>query len=141
MRELNLSGIPDAQRNWANDHVIYTHGYGVVAAYDNTTTSDGKPQFFESGLPPTGLLDVQQPRIYFGENSPQYSIVGAPAGTPPRELDYPDENAEQGLAKYSYAGSGGIPVGSALNRLLYAVKYQEPNILLSDLVNDDSKIL
>jgi uncharacterized membrane protein (UPF0182 family) len=141
VRELNLSGIPDAQRNWANDHVIYTHGFGVVASYDNTATTDGKPEFFESGLPPTGLLDVDQPRIYFGENSPQYSIVGAAPDAPPRELDYPDETADQGLAKYTYQGTGGIPVGSLLNRLLYTVKYQEPNILLSDLVNDDSRIL
>lgn len=141
VRELNLAGIPEAQRNWANDHVIYTHGYGVVAAYDNTTTSDGKPNFFQSGLPGSGDLDLDQPRIYYGEYSPQYSIVGAPDGTAPRELDYPDETAEQGLAKYTYQGSGGIPVGGLFNRLLYTVKYQEPNILLSDLVNDDSRIL
>ncbi len=141
VRELNLNGIPDAQRNWANDHVIYTHGFGFVGAYDNTATTDGKPSFFESNLPSQGKLDIAQPRIYFGENMPQYSIVGAPDGTPPRELDYPDETAEQGLAKYTYEGSGGIPVGSLLNRLLYTVKYQEPNILLSDLVNDDSRIL
>ncbi len=140
VRELNLAGIGDSQRNWANDHIVYTHGFGVVAAYDNTSNS-GKPAFFESDLPPTGLLDVAQPRVYFGENSPAYSIVGAPAGAPQRELDYPDDQSANGQATYTYTGSGGVSIGSFFNRLLYAFKYQEPNMILSDLVNTDSRIL
>ena len=136
-RELNLAGIGDSQRNWANDHIVYTHGFGVVAAYDNTSTS-GKPAFFEQNLPPTGLLDVEQPRIYFGENSPGYSIVGGPADGPKRELDYPTNNGQE---NYTYTGIGGVPTGSPLNRLLFAVKYQEPNIVLSDLINPESRIL
>ncbi|MEO6821645.1 MAG: UPF0182 family protein [Candidatus Nanopelagicales bacterium] len=140
-REINLAGIPNDQRNWATDHIIYTHGFGVVAAYDNTATPDGKPSFFENGLPPTGKLTINQPRIYYGENSPNYSIAGAPVGSSPQELDYPTENQSQDLAKFTYTGTGGIPVGSFLNRLLFTVKYQEPNILLSDLVNNDSRIL
>ena len=138
LRELNLAGIDDSQRNWANDHLVYTHGFGVVAAYDNTATSAGEPSFFESGLPPTGLLEVDQPRVYFGEYSPTYSIVGAPSGATPRELDYPTDT---GQADYTYTGSGGIPIGSFLNRLMFAVKYQEPNMVLSDLINPESKIL
>ncbi len=139
-RELNLAGIGDSQRNWANDHVVYTHGFGVVAAYDNTSTA-GKPSFFESNLPPAGLLDVAQPRIYFGENSPLYSIVGGPADGPKRELDYPDDSTQNGQAVYTYTGVGGIPTGSIFNRLLFAAKYQEPNIILSDLINPESRIL
>ena len=136
-RELNLAGIGDSQRNWANDHIVYTHGFGVVAAYDNTSVA-GKPAFFEQNLPPTGLLDVAQPRIYFGENSPAYSIVGGPADGPQRELDYPTDNGQE---NYTYTGVGGVPAGTPLNRLLYAVKYQEPNIILSDLINPESRIL
>jgi uncharacterized membrane protein (UPF0182 family) len=136
-RELNLAGIGDSQRNWANDHIVYTHGFGVVAAYDNTSDA-GKPAFFEQDLPPTGLLDVAQPRIYFGENSPVYSIVGGPADGPKRELDFPTDNGQE---NYTYTGSGGVPTGSPLNRLLFAVKYQEPNIVLSDLINPESRIL
>jgi uncharacterized membrane protein (UPF0182 family) len=138
LRELNLAGIDDSQRNWANDHLVYTHGFGVVAAYDNTATSAGEPSFFEGSLPPTGSLQVDQSRVYFGEYSPSYSIVGAPAGSTPRELDYPTTS---GQANYTYSGTGGVSIGSPLNRLMFAVKYQEPNMVLSDLINADSKIL
>jgi uncharacterized membrane protein (UPF0182 family) len=137
VRELNLAGLGEAQRNWANDHVVYTHGFGVVAAYDNTQDA-GKPAFFEKDLPPEGLLDVEQPRIYFGENSPEYSIVGGPEDGPKRELDYPTDT---GQASYTYTGDGGVSVGSFFNKLLFATKYQEPNIILSDLLNEESKIL
>jgi uncharacterized membrane protein (UPF0182 family) len=136
-RELNLAGIGDSQRNWANDHIVYTHGFGVVAAYDNTSNA-GKPAFFEQDLPPTGLLDVEQPRIYFGENSPAYSIVGGPPDGPKRELDFPTDNGQE---NYTYTGTGGVITGTPLNRLLFAVKYQEPNIVLSDLINPESRIL
>jgi uncharacterized membrane protein (UPF0182 family) len=140
VREINLEGIPASQRNWNNDHIVYTHGFGVVAAYDNTSIA-GQPAFFEKDLPPTGLLDVDQPRIYFGEYSPPYSIVGAPEGAAPQELDFPDDNAPNGQASYTYTGKGGIDVGSPINKLLFTAKYQEPNILLSDNVNEASKIL
>ena len=141
VRELYLAGLPDSQRNWANNHIFYTHGFGVVAAYDNTANAGGSPAFFESDLPPVGELDVNQPRIYYGEYAPDYSIVGAPEGAAPRELDYPDDNAPDGQAVYTYTGAGGIPIGNPLNKVLFAAKYQDTNILLSDLVNDESKIL
>ena len=141
VREINLPGIPDSQRNWTNDHAVYTHGYGFVAAYDNTATSSGQPDFFESDIPPTGALNVTQPRVYFGENSPAYSIVGAPAGRTPVELDYPDDASPTGQKTNTYGGSGGVPMGSLFGRLLFATKFQDANILLSDLVNADSQIL
>ena len=140
-REINLAGIPDNQRNWANDHAVYTHGYGFVAAYDNTAESSGQPDFFESDIPPEGLLGIEQPRIYFGELSPTFSIVGAPEGTPPVELDYPDDASPTGQVNNTYSGSGGVPVGSLLNRLLFATKFQDSNILLTDLINEESRIL
>ena len=141
LREVDLNGIPAAQRNWANDHVIYTHGFGVVAAYDNTAASDGRPQFLESNLPPVGDLDIQQPRIYFGERSPLYSIVGSADSARQVELDYPDDTSPNGQRTYTYTGDGGVPMGDLLGRLLFAVRYQEPNILLSDLINSESRIL
>jgi len=141
VRELNLNGLSPENRSWATDHLIYTHGFGFVAAYDNTATSEGQPQFFESELPPQGKLDVKQPRIYFGESSPAYSIVGAPEGSSPTELDYPDDKSANKQQNTTYTGSGGVPIGSLFNRLVFAVQYQEPNILLSDLVNSESRIL
>ncbi len=141
VREINLAGIPDGQRNWTNDRLVYTHGYGFVAAYDNTSLSNGQPDFFESDIPPSGALDVAQPRVYFGEASPQYSIVGAPSGTPSVELDYPDDASPTGQATNTYQGTGGVSMGSLFGRALFATKFQDVNIVLSDLVNPDSRIM
>lgn len=142
VRDLNLDGVPEGQRNWANDHLVYTHGYGFVAAYDNAKTPDGKPVFFESDIPPQGALRIDQPRVYFGEDSPEYSIVGGnPEDGTARELDYPDDTAPNRQRNNTYDGTGGVPVGSQLNRMLFAIKYQEPNILLSNLINDQSRIM
>ena len=141
VREINLAGIPDGQRNWTNDRAVYTHGYGVVAAYDNTALSNGQPDFFESDIPSQGDLEIEQPRVYFGELSPAYSIVGAPEGSPPIELDYPDDASPTGQKTNTYTGTGGVPMGSPFGRLLFATKFQDANILLSDLVNPESRIL
>ena len=108
VRELDLDGVPAGQRNWLNDHTVYTHGYGVVAAYGNRKDADGKPVFFEQSIPSTGSLGEFQPRIYFGEQSPDYSIVGAAAGASPREFDFPD-SSPAGQANTTYAGRGRRP--------------------------------
>ena len=141
VREINLAGISEGQRNWTNDRVVFTHGYGFVSAYDNTALSNGQPDFFESDIPPQGDLDVQQPRVYFGELSPVYSIVGAPEGAPPVELDYPDDASNGGQKNFTYDGTGGVPMGSLFGRLVFATKFQDSNILLSDLVNPESRIM
>jgi uncharacterized membrane protein (UPF0182 family) len=141
VREINLAGIPDGQRNWTNERAVYTHGFGFVAAYDNTALNSGQPDFFESDIPSTGSLEVTQPRVYFGELSPAYSIVGAPKGSPPVELDYPDDASPTGQKTNTYEGSGGVSMGSFFGRMLFATKFQDSNILLSDLVNPDSQIM
>jgi uncharacterized membrane protein (UPF0182 family) len=139
VRELNLSGNPS--RNWINDHLVYTHGFGFVAAFGNVRDADGKPSFLVGDLPPTKGLGTFQPRVYFGENVPDYSIVGGTKTGTPVELDYPDDASANGQKNFTYAGSGGVPVGSLFNRLVFAVKYQEQRIVLSNLINKDSKIL
>ncbi len=139
VRELNIEGNPS--RNWINDHLVYTHGFGFVAAYGNTVDADGKPNFAVGDLPPTKGLGDFQPRIYFGENVPDYSIIGGKKTKNPVEFDYPDDASANGQKNYTYTGTGGVPVGSLLNKLLFAVKYQEQRILLSNLINADSKIL
>ncbi|WP_245633142.1 UPF0182 family protein [Luteipulveratus mongoliensis] len=140
VRELDLDGVPSAQRNWVNDHSVYTHGFGLVAAYGNKRTADGEPQFFERDIPPVGGLGKYEPRVYFGESSPTYSIVGGTKGGAPRELDYPD-SATGGEKKTTYQGKGGVKVGSFARKLAYAVKYRQYNLMLSDVVNGDSKLL
>jgi len=135
-----MGGPPAGQGNWINTHLVYTHGFGVVAAKANAVASGGTPWFVESDIPPHGQLGPYQPRVYFGQQQNTYAIVGAPPGRPPQELDYPFENAS-GQQNYTYQGNGGVPVGSPLYRLLYATKFRELNILLSSAINGDSKIL
>ncbi|MEY4972935.1 MAG: hypothetical protein RL399_892, partial [Actinomycetota bacterium] len=139
VRELNIDGNPS--RNWINDHLVYTHGFGFVAAYGNTVDPDGKPNFIVGDLPPTKGLGDFEPRIYFGENSPEYSIIGGSKDNEPVEFDYPDDSSPSGQKNVTYSGTGGVPVGGLLNKLLFAIKYGEQRILLSSLINKDSKIL
>ena len=141
VRELDLDGLPVGQRNWTNDKTVFTHGFGLVAAYDNTAQSNGQPQFAESDIPPVGVLDIAEPRIYFGEASPRYSIVGGPEGGSPQEFDFPDDASPNGQRNNTYTGSGGAPVGSLFNKLVFATTFQDSNILLSDRVNPQSRIL
>ena len=139
VRELNIDGNPS--RNWINDHLVYTHGFGFVAAYGNQVDADGKPNFLVGDLPPTKGLGAFQPRVYFGENVPDYSIIGGKKSNAPVEFDYPDDTSANGQKNYTYTGQGGVPVGSTINKLLFAIKYGEQRILLSNLINADSKIL
>lgn len=138
-RDLDLDGLDN--RNWVNDHTVYTHGYGVVAAYGNKVTSDGQPKFFESGIPTQGkLTDSEQyePRIYFSPNASEYSIVGAPDGTKSWEFDYP--TGSEG-ATNTFKGDGGPKIGNIFSRLLYAIRFGSDQILFSDRVNANSQIL
>jgi uncharacterized membrane protein (UPF0182 family) len=139
VRELNIAGNPS--RNWINDHLVYTHGFGFVAAYGNAVDADGKPNFLVGNLPPTKGLGDFEPRVYFGENVPDYSIIGGKKTNSPVEFDYPDDASSNGQKNYTYTGTGGVPIGSTLNKAIFALKYGEQRILLSNLINADSKIL
>ena len=132
----DMSGPPAGQNNWINAHLVYTHGFGFVAAAANSASDGGNPEFTESDIPPSGELNVQQPRVYFGEQETSYAIVGGHQ----LELDYPNSSAS-GQQNTTYHGSGGVPVGSPLNRLLYAIKFRELNILLSGAIDGNSKIM
>ena len=139
VRELNIAGNPS--RNWINDHLVYTHGFGFVAAFGNARDTDGKPSFAVGDLPPTKGLGSFEPRVYFGENVPDYSIIGGVKTDSPVEFDYPDDASANGQKNVTYSGTGGVPVGSLVNKIVFALKYQEQRILLSSLINKDSKIL
>lgn len=151
VRELNPLGINPDQQSWYNQHLVYTHGYGVVAAKANTVTSDGKPVFIQSGVPSAGILGTDtsyQPRIYFGQSTSDYSIVGAPAGATNIELDRPSgttasttDATAAGESLTTYAGNGGPSLGNWFNRLMYALKFQSSDLLLTNGVNEKSQIL
>ena len=144
VRELNLAQL-GAAADWQNSAVVYTHGYGIVAAKGNDRTTEGDPVFLERGIPASGFLSDQedfQPRVYFGEYSPTYSIVGAPKDADPIELDYPSgQDGASGETKTTFEGDGGPSLGNVFNRLIYALKFQAEQILFSDYVNEDSQIL
>lgn len=140
VRELNQAGLGESQ-SWYNSTIVYTHGFGFVAAYGNKRDDDGKPLFLQSGIPPKGLLGDFEPRIYFGLNSPTYSIVGAPDGAQPLEFDYPAGTEGQRETYTTFEGSGGPSVGNLINRLAYALRFQSEQILLSDAINSESQIL
>ena len=154
-RELNLDGLPDAQKKWANEKTVYTHGYGLIAAYGNQQTADGKPigndgepVFAEEDLPPVGAISDSQPdkkyrpQIYFGEQSPAYSIVGKEKDGKDVELDVPQGSGDAGSSRNNtYDGKDGVGVGSIFRKLLYGVHFGDANIVLSSRVNANSKIL
>ncbi|MFJ9642662.1 UPF0182 family membrane protein [Streptomyces sp. NPDC004244] len=133
LRELNISGIP--KNNWINDHFKYTHGYGVVAAKGTSVDSQGAPDFTQSDLPSKGMFgtDFEQ-RIYYGERTTQYSIVGGPQ----KELDYSDDKGEK---ETSYQGDSGVSLDNPVNRAAYALAFSEPQILYSGAIGDGSRIL
>ncbi|MEZ5112679.1 MAG: UPF0182 family protein [Nocardioidaceae bacterium] len=156
VREMSVDGLPESQRKWANLHTVYTHGYGVVAAFGNQQTADGaptlndgEPVWAEEDLPPVGsITDSQAPegsrgQVYFGEDSPNYSIVGKAKGGRDVELDLPMGGTENDgdPRMTTYTGKDGVPVGNLFNKLIYAMKFSDSNIILSDRVHANSKII
>ncbi len=136
VREVDQNRLTESQRNWINLHLTYTHGNGFVAAPANRVDGLGRPLFVEGNLPPSGAIDIKQSRIYFGERSPNYSIVG----TRQQEIDGPGKTPDS-QATTSYDGGGGVSIGSTFRRLLFAVRFQEKNILLSGDITGGSHIL
>lgn len=154
-RELSPSSLTGNQTDWINKHTVYTHGNGFVAAPANRvnrpqsddpnaaggSSDSGYPIFMVSDLSTKKedqRIKVDQPRIYYGElisqSNPDYAIVGATEGQTPREYDTDN-------ARYTYDGAGGVPIGNWFNRLAFAAKYAERNILFSSAIGDESKIL
>ncbi|MGF3056605.1 UPF0182 family protein [Microbacterium sp. YY-01] len=143
VRELSLEDLDPSARTWVNNTLVYTHGYGMVVAKGNERTVEGEPVFIESEMPTAGVFTEggYEPRIYFGEKSPQFSIVGAPEGATPMELDYPRGQEGENLTSTTFDGDGGPSVGSFFNRVLFALKFQSEQILFSDDLNPESQIL
>ncbi|MFC7304950.1 UPF0182 family protein [Streptomyces monticola] len=135
LRELDLDGIP--KRNWINDHFTYTHGYGAITAKGTSTDPKadpaGSPDFTEAGLPTKGQLGQYEQRIYYGEKTQQYSIVGGPQ----KELDYEAD----GEKTTSFKGNSGVNLSNPINRAAYAVAFSEPQILYSGAIGEGSRIM
>jgi uncharacterized protein len=159
VRELDQDGLPDDARNWSNLHTVYTHGNGIIAAYANqrdrlngreaevvdTGTGDGGLEWAQGINPDENDLADEygdfESRIYYGEQSPDYSVVGQ---TEDRDVErnLPVPGSELGDAtSTTFDGPGDATVGSAFNQLMFALKFGEPNFVLSGRVNDNSKVL
>ena len=136
VRELDQEGLNPAQRNWINRHLIYTHGVGFVAARANVVETDGRPTFTARNIPNEGPIRIDQPRIYYGERNRDYALVG----TKQQELDIPSGGGE-GTSTTTYTGKGGVPLGGALRRLLFAARFGEKNLLLSGALTNESRVL
>ncbi len=136
-RELDLDRLPPQARTWVNRHLVYTHGYGVVASPVHRVSEEGLPELWLKDIPPRAEvpeLRVDRPEIYFGELTRDYAIVG----TRIQEFDYPrgDENVTT-----RYRGEAGVPLGGWLRRLAFALRFGEPRILLSTDLTPASRIL
>ncbi|WP_433827184.1 UPF0182 family protein [Actinoplanes sp. CA-015351] len=149
-REINDEKLTAQQRNWLNRHTVYTHGYGLVAAPANQVCGTGLP-FFVSGFlgstnqgncaSTTDEIKAEQPRIYYGEQSSEYVIVGQESAEKNVEFDRPQEQNSDASELYTYEGTGGVPIGSFLKRAVFAIKNTESNFLLSDAVNSKSRLM
>jgi len=143
-RELDIakSGIT---QNWLNTKIIYTHGIGLVMVPVNEVQGQGQPVLWIRDLPPisgSGAPEISQPRIYFGETSTEYIIVGARQP----EFDYPSGTGQQDTGsdagtEYRWTGDSGIKIDSTLTRLLFAARFRDLNLLISDQVTADSQLL
>ena len=138
-REMDQSGLQNKQ--WNNLHTVYTHGYGLVAAYGNRRQAGGEPEWLAKNIPTVGPLTADQPRIYYGELASDYVVVGRQPGQSAIEFDTPGGGDATGEQFKTYDGVGGVGIGNAFTRALYATRFADINLLLSDRVNSNSKIL
>ena len=134
-RELAASSLPDP--NWVNQHLIYTHGYGLCLGPVNESTPDGLPNLFIKNIPPQSSipsLKVTKPQIYYGQLSNNYCFVKTGA----KEFDYP--SGEDNVYTV-YSGPGGVPVGSLWRRLIFALRFGDTNIFFSGYLQPGSRIM
>ena len=133
-RELDSESLPN--RTWPNERLTFTHGYGVALGPVNEVTREGLPVLFVGDLPPQSTVDltIDEPAIYYGELSSDYVLVK----TRSREFHYPrgDDNVFK-----TYDGRGGVPTGSLMRRLLFSLRFRSLNILVSNQVTPDTRIL
>ncbi len=136
-RELNVSGLPDQAQTWVNQHVTYTHGYGVAVSAVNQVASSGSPDFLVQDVPVVSdapTLAVTQPRTYFGLNGTDYLLVR----TKFPEFDYPGPSGD---VYHSYDGSGGIPIDPFFSRLAFCVRFGTIKFFTTTAITSESRVI
>ena len=136
-RELDVEALPERAKTWINTHLKYTHGYGVCVVFSNEFTEEGLPHLIVKDIPPRSEykeLEIERPEIYFGELTDRWVIVK----TKEKEFDYPlgEENVY-----CEYKGKAGVPLSSFGRRLVYMLKLQSLKILISNRIEDSSRLL
>ncbi|MCB9746221.1 MAG: UPF0182 family protein [Alphaproteobacteria bacterium] len=135
-RELSYDSVPEQAKGWVNEHILYTHGYGLTMSPVNVVTPEGLPELFVQDLPPQASIDlpVERPEIYYGELTDHWVLVK----TSEQELDYPlgDENVYT-----TYAGDGGVGIGGFGRKLLFSLYFDNLDILLSQYLQSDSRVM
>jgi len=133
-RELNSDSLQNP--SWVNERLTYTHGYGLTLGPVNQVTTEGLPVLFVQDIPPVSTVDlrVDEPSIYYGELTRGYVIVR----TRQPEFHYPrgDDNETT-----FYAGDGGLPIDSLFRRLLFAIRFGSTDILFTNQITDESRIM
>jgi uncharacterized membrane protein (UPF0182 family) len=132
-REFDYSKLPSSAQQWVNQHLVYTHGYGLAASPVNAVVGEGLPDYVVGDLPPTGTLKITQPAIYFGEVTNDYALVNSST----REFDYPQGSQD---VFTSYTGTHGVPM-TELNKALWSLKLGDFNLLVSSQVTNQTLML
>ena len=132
-REISAEKLPQEAQRWVNQHLQFTHGYGIAMSPVTEVASGGRPAFFLKDVPPQGKIPLEQPEIYYGLKSLDSIIVN----TRMEEFNYPGPD---GPVYTRYQGEGGVPLSSLFRRLLYAWQFRDLNILISGEIEPDSRI-
>ncbi len=130
-----IGDLPENARTWTNERLVFTHGYGITAVPVNAVTPEGQPDYLVSGINQVPGLPVGEPRIYFGEGASSYVVVG----TDTDEFDYP--LGDEGGETTTWSGDNGVALGDPLSRLLFAMRFGDLNLLISNQLTADSQIL
>ncbi|MDP9246391.1 MAG: UPF0182 family protein [Chloroflexota bacterium] len=133
-RELAVSALPAAAQTWVNKHLYYTHGFGAVMTPVGSIGIEGRPGFVLQDIPPIGQPKIDEPRLYYGELTRDYVIVG----TTQDEFDYAQEQKD---VTTRFSGGGGIGVSGLWDRLLFALRFGDLNLLISTQLSGQPRVL
>jgi len=135
-RELSQRQLPSEARTWVNEHLVYTHGYGVVVSPVNRVTEEGLPELLIKDIPPKSSIatKVTRPEVYYGEEANDYVVVN----TKEPEFDYPKGDKNEYA---NYAGSGGVVLDSALKKLAMTLRFRSAKLFLTDSITPQSRLM
>lgn len=137
-RELKQTDLPNT--SWESEHIAFTHGYGIAAAPANAIDANGRPAYALADIPVTAndgaaALEIDSPGLYVGEGLKGYALVGATRD----EMDFQDDDDRTEVTRYD--GADGVGIGSLARKLAFALRFAEPNLVVSGEVGPETRIL